>query len=234
MKRFLIYVIIILIFFVIGILLANFLIMPILVRQGVEVIVPNVCNLPLDSATIILKKAGLQSVVTERRYDRIIEQGRIIIQEPLPDTKVKKGRIINLSVSLGVEKITIPVITGLEFAKAQQILERLGLVISDIDSIYSDSIGKGKIIRTIPEAEIEVKKGDEIKIIISKGIVLKAPNLIGLKLDEAKNILKKLDLVLGTVNEIEGSGEKGTVIVQNPQPEQVVDAGDTINLMIVK
>ncbi|MGQ9464693.1 MAG: PASTA domain-containing protein [bacterium] len=234
MKRFLIYVIIILIFFVIGILLANFLIMPILVRQGVEVIVPNVCNLPLDSATIILKKAGLQSVVTERRYDRIIEQGRIIIQEPLPDTKVKKGRIINLSVSLGVEKITIPVITGLEFAKAQQILERLGLVISDIDSIYSDSIGKGKIIRTIPEAEIEVKKGDEIKIIISKGIVLKAPNLIGLKLDEAKNILKKLNLVLGTVNEIEGSGEKGTVIVQNPQPEQVVDAGDTINLMIVK
>lgn len=234
MKRLLTYVIIILIFFIIGILLANFLVMPIFVRQGVEVVVPNVCNLPLDSATIILKKAGLQSLVTERRYDRIIEQGRIIIQEPLPDTKVKKGRIINLSVSLGAEKITIPVIAGLEFAKAQQILKRLGLVISAIDSIYSDSIGAGKIIRTIPEAEVEVKKGDEIKVIISKGIVLKAPNLIGLKLDAAKNILKTLNLVLGTVNEIEGSGEKGTVIVQDPQPEQIVDAGDTINLMIIK
>lgn len=234
MKRLLTYVIIILIFFIIGILLANFLIMPIFVRQGVEVVVPNVCNLPLDSATIILKKAGLQSIVTERRYDRIIEQGRVIIQEPLPDTKVKKGRIINLSVSLGVEKITIPFITGLEFVKAQNILDRLGLVISDIDSSYSDSIGEGKIIRTIPEAEVEVKKGDEIKIIISKGIVLKAPNLLGLKLDEAENILKSLNLVLGTVNEIEGSGEKGTVIAQSPQPEQAVEAGDSINLMIIK
>lgn len=234
MKRLLTYVIIILIFFIIGILLANFLIMPIFVRQGVEVVVPNVCNLPLDSATIILKKAGLQSIVTERRYDRIIEQGRVIIQEPLPDTKVKKRRIINLSVSLGVEKITIPFITGLEFVKAQNILDRLGLVISDIDSSYSDSIGEGKIIRTIPEAEVEVKKGDEIKIIISKGIVLKAPNLLGLKLDEAENILKSLNLVLGTVNEIEGSGEKGTVIAQSPQPEQAVEAGDSINLMIIK
>lgn len=234
MKRFLTYVIIILIFFIIGILLANFLIMPIFVRQGEEVVVPNVCNLPLDSAIVILKKVGLQSVVTERRYDRIIEQGRIIIQEPLPDTKVKKGRIINLSVSLGVEKIIIPVITGLEYAKAKQIIDRLGLVISDIDSIYSDSIDAGKVIRTIPEAEVEVKKGDEIKFIISKGVVLKSPNLIGLNFDEAKNLLKKLSLVLGTVTEIEGSGEKGTVIVQNPQPEQVVDAGDTINLMIIK
>ncbi len=234
MKRFLTYLIIVLIFFIIGLLFANFLLMPLFVRQGAEVIVPNVCNLPLDSATVILKKTGLQSVVTERRYDRIIEQGRIIIQEPLPDTKVKKGRIINLSVSLGIEKITIPVITGLEYAKAKQIIDRLGLVIGDIDSVYSDSIGAGKIIRTIPEAEVEVKKGDEIKLIISKGIVLKSPNLVGLKLDEAKSLIKKLNLVLGTVTEIEGSGEKGTVIVQNPQPDQVVDEGDTINLMIVK
>jgi len=234
MKRLLIYVITILIFFIIGLLLANFLLMPLFVRRGEEVVVPNVCNMPLDSAAVILKKAGLQSVVTERRYDRIIEQGRIIIQEPLPDTKVKKSRIINLSVSLGIEKIVIPVLSGLEYLKAKQIIDRLGLVISDIDSVYSDSISEGKIIWTIPESETEVKKGDDIKLIISKGIVLKLPNFIGMKLNEAKNLLKKLNLVLGAVTEIEGSGEKGTVIVQNPQPDQVVDAGDTINLMIVK
>ncbi|MGB9721303.1 MAG: PASTA domain-containing protein [bacterium] len=234
MKRLLTYVIIILIFFVVGLLLANFLFMPLFVRKGEEIVVPNVCNLPLDSATMILKKAGLQSVVTERRYDRIIEQGRIIIQEPLPDAKVKRGRIINLSVSLGIEKIIIPVLSGLEFAKAKQIIDRIGLVISDIDSIYSDSINEGKVIQTIPIPETEVKKGDGIKIIISKGIVLKSPNLIGLKFAEAKDLLKKFGLVLGTVTEVEGTGEKGSVIVQDPQPDQVVNAGDTINLMVVK
>ncbi|MEO0206514.1 MAG: PASTA domain-containing protein [candidate division WOR-3 bacterium] len=234
MRRLLTYVIIILIFFVVGLLLANFIFMPLFVRKGEEIVVPNVCDIPLDSATIILKRAGLQSVVTERRYDRIIEQGRVIIQEPLPDTKVKRGRIINLSVSLGIEKIIIPMLSGLEFTKAKQIIDRIGLVISDIDSIYSDSVSEGKIIRTIPEPETEVKKGDGIKIVISRGIVLKSPNLIGLKLAEVKDILKRSNLVLGTVTEIEGTGEKGTVIVQDPQPDQVVNAGDTINLMVVK
>ncbi|MEO0123944.1 MAG: PASTA domain-containing protein [candidate division WOR-3 bacterium] len=234
MKRFLSYLIIILIFFIIGLLTANFLLMPIFVRKGEEVIVPNVCNLPLDSATIILKKAGLQSVVTERRYDQIIEQGRIIIQEPLPDTKVKKGRIINLSVSLGPEKIVIPTLSGLEFTKAKQIIDRLGLSISDIDTIFSDSIGEGKIIQTIPEPETEVKKGDAIKIILSKGILLKAPNLIGLKVDSAKVLIKNANLVIGSITEVEGTGDKGTIIVQNPQPDQLVNKGDTINLMVVK
>jgi serine/threonine-protein kinase len=233
-KRLLTYLIVILIFFILGLLLANFLLMPMFVRKGEVVSVPNVCNLPLDSATFILKRAGLQSVVVERRYDRIIEQGRVIIQEPLPDTKVKKGRIINLSVSLGPEKIVVPSLLGLDFAKAKQIIDRLGLIVGDIDSIYSDSIDEGKVIRTIPEAEVEVKKGEEIKIILSKGILLKVPNLIGLKLDVAKEIIIKSNLALGSVTEVEGSGEKGTVIVQNPQPGNPVSKGDTINLMVVK
>ncbi len=234
MKRFLTYLITILIFFIVGLLLANFLLMPLFVRKGEEIVVPNVCNMPLDSATAILKKAGLQSVVTERRYDRIIEEGRVIIQEPLPDTKVKKGRIINLSISLGLEKIVLPVLSGLDYQKAKQIIDRLGLVVSDIDSLYSDSISEGKIIGTIPEAESELKKGDDINLIISRGIILKIPSLIGLKLDEAKRTLKALNLILGSVTEIEGTGEKGTVVVQNPQPDQVVNVGDTVDLIIVK
>uniref|UniRef100_A0A7V0Z607 PASTA domain-containing protein n=1 Tax=candidate division WOR-3 bacterium TaxID=2052148 RepID=A0A7V0Z607_UNCW3 len=234
MKRFLTYLIIVLIFFIIGLLMANFLLIPMVVRKGEEVSVPNVCTLPLDSATMLLKKAGLQSVVTERRYDQIIEQGRIIIQEPLPDTKVKKGRIINLSVSLGPEKIVVPALSGLEFAKAKQIIDRLGLMVGDIDTIFSDSIGEGRVIQTVPEPETEVKKGDAIKIILSKGILLKTPNLVGLKIDSAKVIIKNLKLILGSITEVEGTGEKGTIIVQNPQPDQLVNNGDTINLMVVK
>ncbi|MCX7994190.1 MAG: PASTA domain-containing protein [candidate division WOR-3 bacterium] len=205
-----------------------------LVRRGEEVFVPNVCNMPLDSATAVLKRAGLQSVVVERRYDQIIEEGRVITQEPLPDTKVKKGRIVNLSVSLGAEKVAIPVLTGLELARARQIIERLGLVLEDIDSVYSDSLGEGKVIQTIPEPETEVKKGDGIKIIMSKGILLKIPNLIGLKLDSARVLIKNIGLNIGMITEVEGTGEKGTIIVQNPQPDQLANKGDTINLMVVK
>jgi len=205
MKKIYVYLITIAAFFIIGILLANFLIMPFLVRMGEEVTVPNVCNIPLNMAIQELEKNGLEGVVTDRRYDMIIEEGRVIIQEPLPDAKVKKGRIVNLSVSLGPETIKIPYLSGVDTEKGKLIIKRLGLVIEAVDSIFSDSIARGKIVKTIPSFGTEVKTGNAIKLIVSKGVILKMPNLIGMKLHEAKNILKEMGLVVGEIKEVRAS-----------------------------
>ena len=87
MKKSFIYLITILGFFIIGILIANLVIMPYIVQKGKTVSVPNVCNLPLEDAIEELKTQNLEGVVTERRYDQIIEEGCVIVQNPLPDTK---------------------------------------------------------------------------------------------------------------------------------------------------
>ncbi len=234
MKRLLVSIIFILIFFIAGILIANFILMPALVHPGKEISVPNVCNLPLDSAVLVLKRVGLQGVVTDRRYDRIIEENRIIIQEPSPDTKVKKGRIINLVVSLGIEKVTIPDLSGIEYEKGRQIIDKIGLAIGRIDSVISDSVPPGRIIRTIPGPEVEVKRGEEINIVISKGGSLKMPNLLGIKVTQAMEILKRMNLGIREIIESEGTGEKGTVIVQSPEPERLVNPGDSVSLIIIK
>jgi beta-lactam-binding protein with PASTA domain len=234
MKKILIYCAIIFGFFIVGILLANFIIMPLIVRVGKEVSVPNVCNLSLEKALEELKKRDLEGVVTERRFDQIIEEGKIIIQEPLPDAKVKAGRIINLTVSLGPETVKVPYLTGVDYEKGQLIVKRLGLAIESVDSLFSDSIAQGKIIKTIPEPEVELKKGDLIKLIISKGLILKMPNLTGKTVDEAKNELNRLGLILGEIKEVEASGAKGCVIIQSPEPEQAVNAGDTVSIMVIK
>jgi serine/threonine-protein kinase len=234
MKKLFVYLGIILVFFALGILLANFVIMPSLVQMGKEVTVPNVCNLPLETAIKELKKKELEGVVVERRFDQIIEEGKVIIQEPLPNAKVKKGRIINLSISLGPETVKIPYLAAMDVDKGESILKRLGLVIESVDSQFSDSISIGKIIKTTPEFETEVRKGDAVKLIISKGIILKMPNLVGMKLDDARNILRRMGLILGEIKEVEASGTKGNIVVQNPDPEQIVSAGDTINLMVTK
>jgi len=234
MRRFFVYALFILIFFLIGLLLANFIIMPSIVHRGKEVTVPNVCGVLLDTATAILKKSQLQGVVVERRFDKIIDEGMVIIQEPLPGTKVKRGRIINLSVSLGAETIQIPHLDGLEFAKAKLILEKLAIVLDAVDSAYSDSILAGRIIQTSPPADSEIVKGSSIRVVISRGPQLKMPNLVGLPLTAARDTLKKVGLVIREVKEIEGSGEKNTVMVQAPEPDRTVNPGDSVNLMIVK
>jgi len=234
MRRFFVYALLILIFFLVGLLLANFIIMPSIVRRGKEVTVPNVCGVPLDTATAILKKNQLQGVVVERRFDKIIDEGMVIIQEPLPGTKVKRGRIINLSVSLGPETIQIPDLTGLEFTKAKLIIEKLAIALDAVDSAYSDSIPPGRIIQTSPPADSEIVKGSSIRVVISRGPLLKMPNLVGQPLAAARDTLKKLSLVVREIKEIEGSGEKNTVMVQSPEPDRIVNPGDSVNLMVVK
>jgi len=234
LRRFLTYAVLILIFFIVGILLANFIIMPSFVRGGKEVTVPNVCTIPLDSAIAVLKKNKLQGVVVERRYDKIIDEGKVIIQEPLPNVKVKRGRIINLSISLGAETVKIPFLSGLDLEKGKMIFEKLGLLIDDIDSAYSDSIGRGKIIKTFPEFDSDIVKGGSVKVTYSRGALLRMPNLVGLTLAQAKDTLAKLNLVIRGIQEVEGSAAKNTIMVQNPEPEKALNPGDSINLIVVK
>jgi beta-lactam-binding protein with PASTA domain len=234
MRRSLVYAGIILAFFVIGVLIANFLVMPLLVGRGEEVSVPNVCDLTLDEAVEELNNLGLEGVVVERRFDQIIEEGNVIIQEPLPDARVKKGRIINLTVSLGPETIKVPHLTGVSYEQGVSIVRRLGLVIAGVDSVFSDSVEIGGIIGTVPEAEDAVKKGDGIKLVLSKGLIRKMPNMVGVQLSRAQVTLEKMGLIVGKVEEITGSGQKGTIIVQNPEPGRIVNSGDTVTIMVIK
>ncbi|MGD9378933.1 MAG: PASTA domain-containing protein [candidate division WOR-3 bacterium] len=234
MRRILIYTGIILAFFVTGILIANFLVMPLLVGRGEEVLVPNICDLTLDDAIEQLKDAGLEGVVVERRFDQIIKEGNVIIQEPLPEARVKKGRIINLTVSLGPETIRVPYLNGVGYEQSASIIRRLGLVITKIDSAFSDSIEPGRVIGTSPEAETNVKKGDSITLILSKGIIKKMPNIVGMQLSQAQLSLEQMGLILGIIEEVQGSGKKGAIIVQNPEPGRIVNSGDTVRVMVIK
>ncbi|UCD05323.1 MAG: PASTA domain-containing protein [candidate division WOR-3 bacterium] len=234
MRRALIYSAIIFAFFIVGILLANFLIMPLLVGRGEVVVVPNVCNVSLDEAIEELKSAELEGVVVERRFDRIIEEGNVIIQEPLPDARVKKGRIINLTVSLGAETVSVPDLSGVNYEQGASIIRKIGLVVGKVDSVFSDSVETGKIIETIPEADAVVKKGDDIRVVLSKGLIKRMPNVVGQQLSRAQVILERIGLVIGKIEEVQGSGGKGTIIVQNPEPERIVESGDTVTLIVIK
>ncbi len=234
MRRIYFYLIIIVAFFVIGVIIANIIIMPAIVQMGKEIVVPNVCNIPLETAIQELKKQNLEGVVIERRYDQIIEEGKVIIQNPLPDARVKAGRIINLTVSLGPQTVKVPYLTGIDVEKGKLIIKRLGLTIGTIDYLFSDSIIQNKIINTVPEPGVLLTKGDAVSLMVSKGIMLKMPTLTGRAVEEAHTVLRKMGLVLGEVTEIEGSGIKGSVVVQDPESGKTVSPGDTVRLMVIK
>ena len=60
------------------------------------------------------------------------------------------------------------------------------------------------------------------------------PNVVGQQLSRAQVILERIGLVIGKIEEVQGSGEKGAIIVQNPEPERIVESGDTVTLIVIK
>jgi beta-lactam-binding protein with PASTA domain len=234
MRKILIYGGIIIGFFIIGVVIANFIIMPLIVHQGKVVAVPQVVHMTLDNAIAELSKRDLEGIVVERRFDPIVEEGRIVIQDPLPETRVKTGRIVNLTVSLGPETIRVPFLIGVDAEKAELIVKRLGFTIEAVNYQHSDTVAANKIIATTPVAETELKKGDGIILVVSKGPVLKMPTLSGMTVEQVMPLLDSMGLVLGEIKEVEGSGTTGSVIIQNPAPDNTVERGDTVTLMVIK
>ena len=115
---------------------------------------------------------------------------------------------------------TIPNLYNLTLDEAQRTLDRLNLDIRvNIEDEYSNEVEKGKIISQQPMLGTELKKGDTVTIVLSKGPMKgNIPNIVGLTLAEAENILKENKLTLGNIKyEYSDTYNNGIVIYQDPK-----------------
>lgn len=71
------------------------------------------------------------------------------------------------SVQEGKETVTMPDVSGMTSALAQDMLRMLGLE-CEIKNSSSDKVQPGYVIRTEPEPDTEVKKGETITIYVSE------------------------------------------------------------------
>ena len=92
----------------------------------------------------------------------------------------------------------------------------------------------GEVIAQTPTAGTEVKEQRIIHLTVSKGgTVILAPDLKGLTLDQARERLSKLNLVLGTVRNGSNPNMPADVIIsQTPASASQVDSGTQINVVI--
>ncbi|MCS7245557.1 MAG: PASTA domain-containing protein [candidate division WOR-3 bacterium] len=145
----------------------NYLIMPIVVRKGDEVLVPNVVGIHIDSASKILKKYSLIPIVDTIIPSKVYPQEYVIEQNPYPKSKVKKNRKVFLVVSKGVEMIEVPDVVGMKRDEAEDIIKGLGF---EVEIEYSEVKGVENdiILETFPSPKTKLPKGSKIKIIVSR------------------------------------------------------------------
>lgn len=199
--------------------------------------IPLVQGLDKADAEQMLRNAGFSvDILPDGRYSSEVEAGKILVQYPVAGRKVKLGRTIRLTLSKGLREVAVPDLRGRSKKQAEMSLSRSGFVIGDMIKGSHESIPRGVIIRTVPEAGTLVRIGDTVQIVISSGgssgkVLL--PSFEGLLLEDVLNRLNSLGFQIGKIERILTTDHPSNIVLsQSPMSGEYLAQDSKINLVI--
>lgn len=131
-------------------------------------IVPDLKGLTRKGAKDALEAADFKLGTVERE-ESTADKGTVISQDPDPGATEEAGTEVNIVISKGVEKVTVPNLADMTYDEAQQALTDAGLVMGNLSYDYSDKYGKNKVMLQQYAAGSSIPKGTAVSIRISKG-----------------------------------------------------------------
>ena len=180
--------------------------------------------------------------VGDKKYSETYPEGQIYDQEPKAGTKIPKGGIVTIYVSLGKapeKKIMEDLVTkDLDEAAAKKFLtDVLGIKEENIVVHYETSATKavGMVTRTNPVKGEELKDGQTVELWISTGKevqMAKVPNVIGQSKDNAVKLLFANGFKDVVYEEVESNQDKDTVVYQSEAPQTEIDVTTQIILKV--
>jgi serine/threonine-protein kinase len=212
-------------------------ILPSMVKDRKVVEVPKLISMKFDDATELLRSVGLDYTVVSQQYNENYPKNYVIKQNPSPGTKVKESRQILLTISKGIESVSVPYLINKQETNAKNELINAELNIGNIVYEMNDSIPKGVVIRQNPSAGAKVGYNANVDLVISSGgeDAILVPDLHGKSFNEAQIILGEVGLRLGEVSyQKNETFIPNTIIKQIPAKGDTVHAGTLINIYISK
>ena len=197
----------------------------IIVSVGPEAFpIPYVVDLEVARGVYVIKESGFQVGQQLEINDDNIPRGFIISQNPIAGTKMSPDSTVDLVISAGPSLIEISDLSRKSIVDAIQILETLGFEYEFIEE-YSEDVSVGLVSHTIPRAGEQVTIDQVIQVIVSIGLKVEVPNLIGFTYQEASNILQGIGLLPSA------SGDTGgRVSEQNPREGEFIDPEGFVEL----
>ena len=217
-------------------IVAEYLVMPVYTRQNQNKVMMDVINRNLNDAIKLLKSENYRYEVSDTLYTNKFSLGTIIDQYPKPNTRVKSGRTVRLKIAHPEKSVAIPNLIGQSRRSAELELNQMGLLIDTVYTEYNPEYPNGTIAWQYPKAGDRRKKGMGIQITVSKGMppnFFQVPNLIGLSINQAKDLIFKSRLKVGKISYHQDQDlVPYTVLDQSIKDGTVLDVSATINLVV--
>ena len=131
------------------------------------------------------------------------------------------------------DTVVVPDLSGKNIVYVLELLTDLGLNTKVKGSEYSADVPENNVIFQEPEPGAEIKKGRDVRIIISKGAKsILMPNLRGLSLRQAQIILEENSLRRGEISSTYSKIRKDEIIAQVPCQGTMITRGECVNLLV--
>ncbi|MEE1097085.1 MAG: PASTA domain-containing protein [Bacteroidales bacterium] len=185
-------------------LVLSFFALKIYTRQGKEFIVPNLEGKSLMEIESIKEMSNFNLIIIDSIYKEDSPSGIVLTQEPIADSKVKKGRKIYVTItSASGDELNMPLCTDISLKTAVQSISDIGLRIGnitfipgDISNVVVEQRKNGKKIRQ----NDKVKRGDVIDLVVEMNInnsTTNMPDILGKTEAEAERMLWSAGLNVG-------------------------------------
>jgi beta-lactam-binding protein with PASTA domain len=173
-------------------------------HHGEAVEVPDLSNMYVEEAELILKDCNLGYEIIDSVYIRSMKGGEIAEQAPAAGTKVKKNRKVYITVNSKQRKmVMVPKLVGESRRKVQSNLKTLGF---NVDSIryepyeFNDEVLAVMWGDSTLSAGARVPDGSHIILVVGQNdmsIEVVVPSFLGMTLPEARKIISEYKLGFG-------------------------------------
>jgi serine/threonine-protein kinase len=207
----------------------------------VTVRVPKLTGLKIGDAKKLAEQTGYVLQEESRMQTPDWPEGVVFQQDPQPDALLKKTSVVRVRVSNGPPPFKLPQLTNTDPETARSTLETAGLKVELVRE-GSLNIPKGVVTRSEPPGDASVRPGDTIKVFVSMGPTVSAPDLKGMTTDLAQQTLAANGLTAGAITEVHradvgddiDSVPPGTVYSQDPPKGAPVEKGGAVNIRIAR
>ena len=197
----------------------------IIVSVGPEAFpIPYILDLEIERAVYVIEESGFSIGQKIEVNDDNIPRGFVISQNPVAGTKMSPNSNVDIVISAGPSLIKISDLSRKSPEDAIQILETLGFEYEIIEE-YSENVDVGLVSHTVPNVGEIVPPTQIIQVIVSLGLKIEVPSLIGLNYQEASTLLQEVGLLPSA------SGDTaGTVSDQTPKEGEFLDPEGFVEL----
>lgn len=213
-------------------------------NHGESITVPSFRGLDPKDLTQFVQDKGLRYKIVDSIYNPRVPKG-VIDQDPRPDSKVKEGRTVYLTInSVLPPQIRMPNLIDVSDRQAEAMLQTYGLRLGE--KIFKPDLAKNAILdqlidgKPVKPGEL-VKKGSVVDLVLGDGLgntKVSVPNLISFTREEAFFVLQGSSLTIGAViyDETVRDTANAKVYKQVPEygPDATINQGESVDLFFTE